>query len=177
VAGRGASPALAGEWRKTCSPIVIPFPDPVRRGTARGFNLQLMSARHKTVLVVDDEDSARRFIRAALRPAHYTLLEATSYDQALSMFERHLGEIDLLLVDVSMPGKNGLELARALLAITPDLEVLYMSGRAGAAGCEFYGVPQRGEHFLQKPFRHGELVRKVGDLIGPAEPLAGAVSQ
>jgi len=130
-----------------------------------------MGASDKTILVVDDEDSARRFIRAALRSANHTPLEASSYNQALAIFERHLGIIDLVVVDVSMPDKNGLELVRALLAIKPDLKVLYMSGRAGAAGCEFYGVPQSGEHFLQKPFRHDELVQKVAALIGPAEPL------
>jgi DNA-binding response OmpR family regulator len=133
-----------------------------------------MSAANKTILLVDDEDSARWFARAALRRANYTLLEATSYDRAISVYSRHPGGIDLLLVDVSMPEKTGLDLARALLSLRPDLKVLYMSGRAGAAGCEFYGVPQTGDHFLQKPFRHAELLQKVEDLIGPAEPLAGA---
>ncbi|MGB9458927.1 MAG: response regulator [Bryobacteraceae bacterium] len=133
-----------------------------------------MSAASKTILLVDDEDSARWFARAALRRAHYTLLEATSYDRAISVYNRHSGRVDLLLVDVSMPEKTGLDLARALLSLQPDLKVLYMSGRAGAAGCEFYGVPQTGEHFLQKPFRHAKLLQKVEGLIGPAEPLAGA---
>jgi len=135
-----------------------------------------MGASHKTILVVDDEDSARRFIRLALQSPNHTLLEADSYDQALPIFERHFRTVDLAVVDVSMPERNGLELALALLAIKPDLKVLYISGRAGAAGCEFYGVPQSGGHFLQKPFRPGELVQKVADLIGPPEPRAQKAS-
>ena len=130
---------------------------------------------NKTVLLVDDEDSARWFTRAALRPAQYILLEATSYDRAMSVYERHSGGIDLLLVDVSMPDKSGLELARALLALQPSLKVLYMSGRAGAAGCEFYGVPQSGRYFIQKPFRRAELLQRIEDLIGP-ERSAGTAS-
>lgn len=135
-----------------------------------------MGAFKKTILVVDDEDSARWFTRSVLRPARYVLLEATSYDRAMSVYERHVGKVDLLLVDVSMPEKSGLALARVMLVLQPDLEVLYMSGLAGAIGCEFYGVPLTGAHFIQKPFSHAQLLGKVEHLIGPAEPLAGATS-
>ncbi len=134
-----------------------------------------MSA-NKTILLVDDEDSARWFARAALRPGQYALLEATSYDRAISVYERHMGQIDLLLVDVSMPGKSGLDLARALLARQPSLKVVYMSGRAGAAGCEFYGVAQTGKYFIEKPFRQADLLKKIEDLIGTSDPAASTAS-
>jgi DNA-binding NtrC family response regulator len=132
--------------------------------------------RMKTILVVDDEDSVRWFARAALRPANYSLLEATSYERAMSVYERHRGGIDLLLVDISMPGKNGLDLARILLEIQPNLRVLYMSGRTGATGCEFYGVRQVGESFLQKPFSHSALLQKVEHLIGRTGKSAEAAA-
>jgi len=154
----------------------FPYPGQVLAASLAGLIPILMFASNKTILLVDDEDSARWFARAALRHANYTLLEATSYDRAMSVYERHCGAIDLLLVDVSMPGKSGLDLARTLLSLQPDLKVLYMSGRAGATGCEFYGVAQSGEHFLQKPFRHADLRQKVKDLIGPAETSADAAS-
>jgi DNA-binding response OmpR family regulator len=138
---------------------------------------KLMSARRKTILLVDDEDSPRWFARAALRSAQYGLLEATSYDRAMSVYDRHPTEVDLLLVDISMPEKSGLDLARALLILQPDLKVLYMSGRAGAVGCQFYGVAASGESFLEKPFHPAELLQKVNDLIGPAsEPLVEGAS-
>jgi DNA-binding NtrC family response regulator len=136
----------------------------------------MVASNNKTILLVDDENSALWFARAALRPANYTLLEATSYERAMSVYERRQGEIDLLVVDVSMPGKSGLELARALLKIQPGLTVLYMSGHTGAAGCEFYGVPQSGEHFLQKPYRPSELRQKVRQLIGTPEESADQAS-
>jgi CheY-like chemotaxis protein len=46
-------------------------------------------------------------VRTILRPEAYTILEASDYDDALAVQAAHLGEIDLALVDVSLPGRNG----------------------------------------------------------------------
>jgi len=106
----------------------------------------------KTILVVDDEPGTRRLIGTILRQGGYTVLEAEDSESAASIHQRHQGQIDLLLTDVTLPGPSGCELAAALREAEPELPVLYMSGLAES---EEY-VP-----FLRKPFGIAELLRHV----------------
>jgi two-component system cell cycle sensor histidine kinase/response regulator CckA len=73
--------------------------------------------------------------------------------EALAMFGRLEGRIDLLLTDVMMPHMSGPELADRLVALEPGLKVLYMSGQE---------KPELGSlKFLRKPFSAAELVEAV----------------
>jgi len=143
---------------------------------APGNHTQEMSMTQRTVLVVDDEKSQRDLIRDILRLEAYAVLEAADYEEALAVQGRHLGEIDLLLIDLSLPGRNGYELSKALLAVEPDLAVLFVSGHAGAELCKSFNMPVTDVHFLQKPFPPAELVRRVKFLLESAGPLAGNIS-
>jgi CheY-like chemotaxis protein len=130
----------------------------------------------KTILVIDDEPEQRDLVRTILRPDAYTILEASDYNDALAVQAAHLGEIDLALVDVSLPGRNGYELSKALLALEPRLKVLFVSGYAGAELCRFFGLPVTDVHFLQKPVEPAELLSRVKFVMALADPLAGKAS-
>jgi DNA-binding response OmpR family regulator len=132
-----------------------------------------MTARNVTILLVDDELVARKRIRSALRTAGYNVLEAGDYREALGIYCRFREQIHMLLIDVSIPGNNGCELARAALALDPGVKVLLMSGQVGAEVCKFYGVPATDVHFLEKPFRASTLLARVKYVLGSAEPLMG----
>lgn len=110
-----------------------------------------MSMSTPTILLVDDEERERVLMRRGLRRGGYTVLEASDYDAALAVQKKHLGEIDLLLIDLSLPGGNGYDLSAALLAVEPHLRVLFISGQAGAKMCRFFDMPLTDLHFLQKP--------------------------
>jgi CheY-like chemotaxis protein len=135
-----------------------------------------MSAPNKTILVIDDEAEQRELVRTILRPNAYTILEAADYDDGLAVQNAHLGEIDLVLIDVSLPGRNGYELSKALLAIEPHLEVLFVSGYAGAELCRYFAMPVTDVHFLQKPVDPADLIGRVKFVLGLAHPLAGKAS-
>jgi CheY-like chemotaxis protein len=135
-----------------------------------------MSMSQRTVLVVDDEKSQRGLMRDILHPETYAVLEAADYDEALAVQNGHLGEIDLLLIDLSLPGRNGYDLSKALLAIEPHLTVLFVSGYAGAELCKSFDIPVTDVHFLQKPFPPAELLWRVKLLLESAGPLAGNIS-
>ena len=131
----------------------------------------------KTILLVDDEAPVRAYLTGILRADGYGVLEAADYDEALAMYQQHQGEVGLLLIDVSLPGKNGFELARTMLAIEPKLKVLFISGHVGTELCRFYDIPPTDVHFLQKPFQPMELlqrVRFVSQLGRPASDSASA---
>jgi DNA-binding NtrC family response regulator len=133
-----------------------------------------MSSR--TVLVVDDEAAQRDLMRGILSLQAYTVLEASDYHDALAVQQKHFGEIDLLLIDLSLPGGNGYDLSKALLAREPHLKVLLISGHAGAELRKFFAVPVTDAHFLEKPFQPAELLERVKSVLESADPFAGAVA-
>lgn len=119
-----------------------------------------MSKSKKTILIIDDEVSIRKLIRDTLSH-NYWVLEAENYDEAVAIAEDRRGEIDMLLVDVSLPGKNGFQTAKALRNIDPNVKLLFMSGPVGAELTKYYGVPTTDVHFLPKPFSTAELLERV----------------
>jgi CheY-like chemotaxis protein len=86
----------------------------------------------KTILIVDDEVQERDAMREILRNAGYAVLEAADYLTAEALHRLLRGAIDLLLADVSLPGENGYELAKALTSSDPKLKVLFISGHTGS---------------------------------------------
>jgi two-component system, cell cycle sensor histidine kinase and response regulator CckA len=130
-----------------------------------------MTKNSATVLVVDDEAPDRDFIRRALNSVNFDVLGADGYDSAAQLFDSRREDIDLLLTDVSLPGKTGIELARALLRSKPGLKVLFVSGHVGAEVIRFHGLPASDHHFLQKPFRADVLIARVRGLLNSADPL------
>ena len=113
------------------------------------------------VLVVEDEQSIREMVAEALERAGYTVTVAADGEQALTLAET-AGDIDLLVSDVVMPRMNGPELRDRLLQRHPDLRVLFVTGYAPQIGG---AAPRSTDRVLQKPFRLGELLAAVADLL------------
>jgi two-component system cell cycle sensor histidine kinase/response regulator CckA len=131
--------------------VVTAVPQRARRGT-------------ETILLTEDDDEVRTLARETLELSGYTVLEAANPADALRVAVQHSGVIHLLLTDVVMPGMNGRALADRLLALRPDLKVLFVSGYPASASGH-HGVLDPGTAFLQKPFTPGSLARKVGEVL------------
>jgi DNA-binding response OmpR family regulator len=71
---------------------------------------------------------------------------------------------------VALPGRTGIELARDLLALSPQLPVLFISGQVGAEVFRYYGIDLTDEHFLAKPFTEKTLLRRVKKAL-TSQPL------
>jgi DNA-binding response OmpR family regulator len=104
-----------------------------------------------------------------LRAAGYRVLQAADFGAALAMFQQHAGEVDMLVTDLALPGKNGYELGLVLVEIQPALKLLYTSAQSGGELHRFYGMTASGDHFLEKPFQTADLVHRVRLLFGPNE--------
>ena len=82
----------------------------------------------ETILVAEDEEGVRGLVQNILEGEGYKLLCASTVDEAQQIFRKHASEVDLLLIDVVMPGGSGPELYERLVKEHPGLKVLYMSG-------------------------------------------------
>jgi two-component system cell cycle sensor histidine kinase/response regulator CckA len=118
----------------------------------------------ETILVVEDNESVRKFVRSVLEPKGYDLLEADGSEDAAKLIEKHSGPIHLLLTDVVMPRLSGPELAARLAPHHPESKVLYMSGYTDNA-IVHHGVLDPGTHFLQKPFVPEALMQKIREVL------------
>jgi DNA-binding response OmpR family regulator len=101
----------------------------------------------------------------------FRVVAATDYDEGVKAFEGQGGAVDLAVIDVALPGKNGVELAKTLVAAKPEMCVLFVSGHVGGSVIRFYGIDAGDEHFLQKPFDHTTLLRRVQQALVSARPL------
>jgi DNA-binding NtrC family response regulator len=116
-----------------------------------------------TILVVEDDDGVRQFVRMGLEHAGYTVIPAANGEQALQLYLENPDRIDLVLTDVMMPTRTGPELAIELRRLRPSLCVVFMSGFIG--GMKPAELPP-GIPFLEKPFTLERLLQFVGRSVG-----------
>jgi two-component system cell cycle sensor histidine kinase/response regulator CckA len=119
---------------------------------------------NETVLLVDDEAPFRALVRETLQDCGYAVLEASGAFQALSILERYVQPIDVLLTDVVMPRLSGRDLVDRLEPWHPEANVIFMSGydddRVALRGLRDSGVP-----YLRKPFTARALATKVREVL------------
>lgn len=118
----------------------------------------------RTILLVEDETTVRNLVSRVLKRYGFTVLEAGYGSEAIELCKQHEGKIHLLISDVIMPKMSGPELATRLLAIIPDLKVLYMSGYTDEAIVQ-HGILDCGNAFIQKPFTPGDLILKIREIF------------
>ncbi|HEY1190609.1 MAG TPA: ATP-binding protein, partial [Gemmata sp.] len=143
-----------------------PEPLPVRR------------AGQGTVLVVDDEELIRKLAATALRSAGYNVLQAVNGQQAVDVYRMEGDQIDLVILDLTMPVLSGHEAFRRLVALNPDVKVLIASGYSAEQLSDLEREKMVG--FVKKPYRPSALVALVDDALpgrsgGRVQKAAAAV--
>ncbi|MBN2710116.1 MAG: PAS domain S-box protein [Calditrichaceae bacterium] len=119
---------------------------------------------NEKLLVVEDEPAIRDFICAALKTLGYSVIEAADAEKALELIDKNGMDIDLLITDVVMPGKNGKELADIFIKKRPSIDVLYTSGYTEDNIAE-NGIIADDVHFLHKPYTIEKLAIKVRTVL------------
>jgi two-component system cell cycle sensor histidine kinase/response regulator CckA len=121
--------------------------------------------RRATILLVEDEDTVRRFTKLALERHGFRVLEAALPEHALALAAASEDPIPLLVTDVVMPQMSGPELADRLKKVRPDLQVLYMSGYP-ASMIQGGSTLDAALRLMAKPFTTADLLSNVEDILG-----------
>jgi CheY-like chemotaxis protein len=142
---------------------VEPTPPSVSNGLLTGHTGP--GARRRTVLLAEDDDAVREFVRAALEQSGYTVVAACDGRAAGDTFAADPDRFDLVLTDVVMPHAVGPELAAHVRRLRPAVPVLFMSAFPGGLGlCPNALAPD--ERLLEKPFTVACLLKAVNDTWG-----------
>jgi DNA-binding response OmpR family regulator len=123
-----------------------------------------------TVLVVEDDPAIRRGLADALAYAGYGVLECGEGDKAAPMAME--SSIDLVLLDVMLPRKDGFEILRELRAARPTLPVIMVTAR-GTENDRVRGLSDGADEYIVKPFSALELLARVEAVLrrSPARPM------
>lgn len=116
------------------------------------------------VLVVEDEEGVREFSAAALEGNGYTVFTAGTAEEAMLVFQLEKGDFDVVLCDVVLPDRNGVQLVDEILAAKPELSVLLCSGYTGLKSQRSV-IQERGFRFMQKPFALFDLLKTLKEVL------------
>jgi two-component system cell cycle sensor histidine kinase/response regulator CckA len=125
----------------------------------------------ESILLVEDDEALRSLILDTLQQWGYRVFEAADGHDAMRIAQERSADIDLLLTDVVMPGMNGTQVAEKVVALNPDIKVLFMSGYAdlGPGQEDFFGKDRR---LLQKPYKLPELARTIREALETKQETA-----
>lgn len=118
----------------------------------------------ETVLVAEDDKALRKFSRSMLEKYGYTVILAKDGEDAVNKFIENKDRINMLLLDIIMPKKNGIKVYTEIKKINPDIKVLFMSGYS-ANLIQQKDMLEKGLIFLHKPVSTNDLLRKVREVL------------
>jgi two-component system KDP operon response regulator KdpE len=122
-------------------------------------------------LVVDDEPSLRKTIRASLAASGFSVEEAGNGGEAVGIVQ--LRQFDLVLLDVNMPGMSGVDACRQIRALAPHTGIIMVTVR-DAEEDKVLALEAGADDYVTKPFRFRELIARLGAVLRRTRVLAGA---
>jgi PAS domain S-box-containing protein len=128
---------------------------------------ETIAGGEETILVVEDEVGLLELVRNVLKPYRYRVLIASSGVEALEVWDKHEGQIDLLLTDMIMPGgMTGSDLAAELKKQDARLKVIFTSGYSPELVGKDFGHDET--IFLPKPYQPGQVAQLIRQTLDTA---------
>jgi two-component system, cell cycle sensor histidine kinase and response regulator CckA len=118
----------------------------------------------ETILIVDDDDEIRDLTRELMEDNGYQVLSAASGEKALEIFKQKPDDIDLVLMDLNMPGMGGRKCTTEMISIEPSVKVLVASGYS-AVGHGREALEFGARDFISKPFQMREILAKIRKVL------------
>ncbi len=114
----------------------------------------------ETVLIVDDEATIRRFSSKALGHFGYTVIDCSNGEDALEVYSKQYNDIDLILLDIGMPGIGGYKCFEELLKINPDARIMITTGYSKDDKVQ-KALDKGAKNYLGKPYKLSFLLKSV----------------
>jgi two-component system OmpR family response regulator len=121
----------------------------------------------ETILVVDDDPMVRSLCQQMLNRGGYVVVPLSSGVEAVSVLKSTPSTFDLALLDVMMPGMNGIELANHIKKTHPGTRIVLMSGYGPREIEQVIGP--NSYPIIWKPFKTESLLRMIENALGPAK--------
>jgi len=117
------------------------------------------------ILIIDDDDIIRRMLRLMLTKAGYDVLDAADGKEGIELFREN--NVDLVITDLIMPEKEGLEMIMELKTDFPDVKIIAMSGGAqmGPEGYLQLADALGAQQTLKKPIARQELLGAIAETL------------
>ncbi len=156
--------SIAGEG--TRFDIIFPIEENVQRKAEQAATIDPNVLDGRVILVVDDEEAVLETVTESLQSYNIHVYSATSGVDGLALYDDHQSEIDLTLLDVSMPGISGVETMQRIHREHPDAKVILSSGYNRLDADKLADVEDN-VAFLQKPYRAEQLVALICNTLPP----------
>ncbi len=127
--------------------------------------LKGLKGRGEVILVVEDESGVLAYARRVLERNNYTVLTTSSASEALAVFEKEKGKIDLVFSDIVLPDMNGIELMDKLATEAPKLRFLLTSGYTEKDEEVSKRLEEEGIVFIQKPYSMTTLLKLFRNVL------------
>jgi PAS domain S-box-containing protein len=124
----------------------------------------LKSITTGTVLLVEDEDALRRAVSKILRRQGFSLIEAANGSAAIDLFRGQRDKVDVIVLDMTMPGISSLKVIMEVASIRPDIKIILTSAYSREMLAPALGAPQV-RAFLPKPFTGKDLVQLLRETL------------
>ena len=121
-----------------------------------------MAAEQVRILVVDDEEVVRNLLQRTLTESGYNVTTAPDGEEALSVVSQ--GEVDVVLLDIKMPGMSGIEVLGKLTTDWPDICVIVVTAVVDTQTA-IEALKMEAYDYITKPFNRDNIVRKVQEAI------------
>ena len=135
--------------------IYIPASDKVHNEEKHEYVFKTISS--KTVLLADDEKNVHKVLKIMLEKLGHNVLSAYSGNEAVDKFRKHWKNIDIIILDLMMPGLNGREVYYRMSEINTDFKVIVSSGFSKDDNLNILLKEKNVYGFLQKPYSFNEL--------------------
>jgi CheY-like chemotaxis protein/two-component sensor histidine kinase len=113
----------------------------------------------KTVLIVEDEEALRQSISKVARKAGHSVIEASNGSAALELIRARQPHIDVLLLDITLPGASSREVFGEAKRLRPDMKVIVTSAYSEAMATS--SLAEMPRYFIRKPYRLGDLMELI----------------
>ncbi len=148
----------------TAFSIYLPTSSVITQGEVKDVIVMELEGKGERILLVEDEDVVREVATRTLDEKGYVVITSKNSQEALDIFEREKGDFHLVLSDVVLPDRSGIQLVEQLLSRKPELQVILSSGYTDHK-LQWPIIQKRGFRFIQKPYKRGILLQAVREAL------------